>query len=345
MNLFKQVVEDEKLNQNFKSIMSIQNSSARDVLTEWAEGFKDRDGKFVKEFQTTFNSSFWELYLFAVLKKFAYKSDFSKSRPDFVIPEQNFCIEATIADNPQGGLPEYIQNEINIPTDLNNFNRKSIIRLSNSILSKHKKYIESYSNLNHVKGKPFIIAVASYDQPFFFFECQRPIEAVLYKYYVDEEEWIKKESSDKQIFAQKLAKVNKDNGSLIKLGLFCEPKYSDISAVIYSSCATWGKVRALSKSLDSGVLFTALRLNMHSPKPFIYSGKKPEYSESLLDGLRVYLNPMAKHPLSPLIFRHPDVFQSYFSKTIGDWIYEQYDGQLLNRFLISTTDNSTVIKN
>lgn len=31
-------------------------------------GFEDRDGKFVKEFQTTFNSSFWELYLFACLR-------------------------------------------------------------------------------------------------------------------------------------------------------------------------------------------------------------------------------------------------------------------------------------
>jgi hypothetical protein len=41
-----------------------------DVLTDWARGFIDRDGKFVKEFQTTFNSCFWELYVYAVLKRY-----------------------------------------------------------------------------------------------------------------------------------------------------------------------------------------------------------------------------------------------------------------------------------
>jgi hypothetical protein len=33
----------------------------RDVLLEWSDGFGDRDGKFIIEFHTTFNSAFWEL--------------------------------------------------------------------------------------------------------------------------------------------------------------------------------------------------------------------------------------------------------------------------------------------
>ena len=47
------------------------------VLSGWAHGFEDRDGKFIREFQTTYNSAFWELYLFAVLKLLGIEVNFS----------------------------------------------------------------------------------------------------------------------------------------------------------------------------------------------------------------------------------------------------------------------------
>jgi len=66
----------------------------RAVLTQWAEGFDDRDGKFVREFQTTYNSSFWELYLFAVLKHLGIEVDLSFKAPDFVSAYHPIAIEA-----------------------------------------------------------------------------------------------------------------------------------------------------------------------------------------------------------------------------------------------------------
>src|SRR3546814_7253500 len=47
--------------------------------------FIDRDGKFVKEFQSSFESSFWELYLHAVLKDMGMSLDYSFHAPDFVV--------------------------------------------------------------------------------------------------------------------------------------------------------------------------------------------------------------------------------------------------------------------
>jgi hypothetical protein len=64
MNLFQPVVEESRQHQNFRNLLAIGNGFILDVLNDWARGFEDRDGKFVQEFQTTFNSSFWELYLF-----------------------------------------------------------------------------------------------------------------------------------------------------------------------------------------------------------------------------------------------------------------------------------------
>jgi hypothetical protein len=86
MRLFDPIVEPALQHPNFRSLLELRNGFTLDVLNDWANGFVDRDRKFVREFQTTFNSSFWELYVFAVLKKFGLRPDFSKSSPDFCLP-------------------------------------------------------------------------------------------------------------------------------------------------------------------------------------------------------------------------------------------------------------------
>lgn len=171
MRLFDPVVDESRQHHNFKSICRAGNGFALDVLNDWARGFVDRDGKFVEEFQTTFNSAFWELYIFAVLKKYGLVVDFSKIRPDFCIPQQRLVIEATIASNAQGAEPEHARKGQAPPADLNPFNMRSILRLSNSISEKHRKYQKAYVQLDHVKNQSFVIAVASFDQPYSFLEC------------------------------------------------------------------------------------------------------------------------------------------------------------------------------
>ena len=61
--LFVSILSSEKLHPNFKYLAQEKEPCLREVLKEWANGFVDRDKKFVTEFQTTFNSSIWELYL------------------------------------------------------------------------------------------------------------------------------------------------------------------------------------------------------------------------------------------------------------------------------------------
>ena len=90
-----------------------------------------------------------------------------------------------------------------------------------------------------------------------------------------------------------------------------------------------GKARALSSDPSTSIVFTALRLNPASDQPHIIRAQKQRYEENLLDGLRVYHNPYAIHPLDPALFRHPSVFQSFYEN--GDWVYEQREEQLLYR--------------
>ena len=131
IRLFEPLVEESRQHPNFRTIMRPGNGFALDVLSDWARGFEDRDGKFVEEFQTTFNSAFWELYLYAVFKKYGLAVDFSHARPDFCIPESGLVVEAAVASNAKDEEPEHARRGKEPPPDLNAFNFKSILRLSN----------------------------------------------------------------------------------------------------------------------------------------------------------------------------------------------------------------------
>jgi hypothetical protein len=332
MDFFTPVVDAQAQHPNFRTITQVANGFDGDVLMDWARGFEDRDGKFVKEFQTTFNSSFWELYIFAVLKSRGLTVDFSYASPDFVIPGQGgLNIEATVALHAQDGIPEHMRANLMIPDDLNELNRDAILRLSNSISIKRRKFEEFYSRLSHVRGRPFALAVAAFDRPHAL-ACQRAIEALLHGYYVDEEAFLREGGT---LTGKQRHSVTKDNGTDIPLGLFSDESHAWLSAVIFSSCATWGKVAALSADPNPNRLFFATRYNASGVASHVIKANKSAYQESLLDGLRVYHNPFAFHPLEPSIFRHRDVFQSYYADDERGWVYECRDGVLLHRFTLT----------
>lgn len=280
MDLFTPVVELDDLHQNFIRTLDLDSTSVRDILEQWASGFIDRDGKFVKEFQTTYNSSFWELYLFAVLKHLNITVDFSFSSPDFVGLNKNIVIEATTANHAHDDIAEWEKSfkdlkEL-IEKDLFEISVQSSIRLSNALNEKVKKYKKYYRELAHVKEKPFIIAVSNYSKLDFNFHGDVPMQWLLYD-------------------VLDLGSIKKQNGAEVKLGLFNDETYSDISAVLYSSVATFGKARALSQ--DTGnFLFHAVRIK-DNYTPIRITASKREYQESLCDGMRLFINPYAKYPI------------------------------------------------
>lgn len=79
LSLFQVLAEESKLNPNYKSLMTVESKPVRDVISRWASGFEDRYNKFNYEFQTTFNSPFWEIYLYQCFKNLNLTVDFSKA--------------------------------------------------------------------------------------------------------------------------------------------------------------------------------------------------------------------------------------------------------------------------
>lgn len=303
MDLFTPKVEPSRQHPVFKKILDDQYGPERALLLEWAMGHKDRDGKFVQEFQTTFESSLWELYLNAATKAWGMKTDTSVTSPDFVVTAPTrLCIEATIAAPPQGGKPAFGYTASDIPEDFNEFNRAACLRICNSFSAKVKRYREYYATLPHVANHPFIIAIAAFDRPLAHLAAGRPAIAAMYGLYYDEA--ATPPHADK-VVSYNVSAAAKTETVDVPLALFCDDRFADVSAVIYSSLATWGKVRALADNPSASTVYTTFHPNGANIHAEIRRALKRDYRENLFDGTYVFHNPFATRPISRGVLSHP----------------------------------------
>lgn len=160
--------------------------------------------------------------------------------------------------------------------------------------------------MRHVASKPFIICLAPFEQPFSYVFAERAMRRLLYAFdmplYLDDEE-----TGRRVILGESAAeRVWKSSGAEVEFGLFTDGRAAEVSAVIYSSVATFGKVQALAPPERASV-FTALRYNATGPRAFLITAPRQDWEEGVLDGLHVFLNPHAAIPLDPKTFLHPDI--------------------------------------
>lgn len=333
MNLFKLQIPSSRQHHAFARMLEDAFAPERAVLTDWAKGFVDRDGKFVKEFQMTFESGLWELYLNACLRHMGNTVDMSHHSPDFVVTEPNkFLVEATIAAPPQGGKTASGYLASDIPEDFNEFNVAATIRICNSFGAKVKRYRNYYSSMAHVAGLPFVIAIAAFDRPLAHFAASRPILAAIYGLYHDEEETLATGSSN--VVSYNVSGAMKSATTEIPVGLFCDDTYSEVSAVIYSSLATWGKIRAMADSPDAATIYKTFHPSDMGLAPEIRTRLKKDYQEHLLDGIYVLHNPFAKNPLPLGAISHERIIEVKISAD-GEMLFTAPDDALLVRTLFS----------
>lgn len=333
MDLKTPIVPEDKLHANFKALKVPGFFDEEwETLQSWTNGFIDRDGKFVKEFQTTFNSSFWELYLHAAFQELGYESDYSFSSPDFFLSHDltyPLVAEAVIASHADGYCPEWqrsFEQLVNLPHE--EIIHIATIRLANAVWSKFKKFKKNYSKLPHVQGKPFVICAAPFEQPAFFTQNDNAIRKVLYGY--DQPLWITDSNGDRiPVGNASINEILKDNGAEIPLGFFSSSIMPEVSAVIFSNTATITKIRALTKHGKVPIFFQAIRYNEHGTTPHQVSKPRSEFSESLLDGLHVCVNPFAKYPLDLSPFLNREIAIHSYDSGTDEYVSTAPDGFLI----------------
>lgn len=313
LNLFKKSnkVKEEKLHKKYKVLRDNPLLlREREILENWTEKFVDRDNKIVEEFQKSFHSSFWEFYLYAVFSELGFKIDFSKKAPDFVVFSPcKILIEAVISNIKDDGRKEdtrTAEDFVSMMTpphqqpDFFEVLDEAIVRHSNAILKKEKKYIEYKTDDN----EPYIIALSSYSQINYGREYIYPMMALLYGRYYDPLMGVYN-------FRTSIKKPN--SNADIPIGLFTDSKFENISAVIFSCTTTMGKLTALANSTDNpNPINHVLNIRHDFEEPFyIPQHVSPNNPEYLSDGLFIFHNPFAKNKVDKSIFQKTNATQIF----------------------------------
>ena len=323
----------EKLHVYFKALISEERfEAARNLINEIVHTYVDLDGNYIKSFQTTgFDARLWELYLYVFLHSSGFKIDTKYQAPDYCV--SYFDMELTIEAVTVNSNPEF--DEKKGPESLKETHELSLdympIKFGSSLYSKLKK---KYWEQDHVKNRPFIIAIHDYHLPaaggipgsmtwsrsalidyLYGYRMKVTVteDGKLTQHVIDTGTGIKPvlEKIDTHIW----------KGKTIPSGFFSLPDSENVSAVLFSNNATittfnrMGKLAGLG-SANYKMMRTA---QMYDPNP--YSGTPiiklldvddPGYEEGWADGLTMYHNPDAKHPVDPNSF--PDISHMFFDK-------------------------------
>lgn len=309
IDFFTHVKKTNKLNNNFLTISTeVGFSPAVGIIKPMMRWHEDLDGNFIEQFQTTgFDARIWELYIFAMLVEAGYIIDNSQAVPDFNAKGilGHLFIEATTV-NP---TIDKFGNIVPIPNldseeEFSAYLREYVpIKFSGPLTAKlSKKYWEN----PNVKGKPLVLAIQDFHSSMSMTMTKTGLSIYLYGYDYG---WEKNSNGKLNITPKKV--INHQWGNkIIDSGFFSFPGAENISAVIVNPSATISKFNRMGLMAGFGSkdvklirkgLATDFDPNASEPKSFEIEVNSETYSETWIEGMDVYHNPNAVHPLDPLM--------------------------------------------
>jgi len=305
-------VASKKLHPNFQTLLDGPGySAARGLLAELSFAFKDRDGNFRKDFQTTgFDGRLWEIYLYAYLYEQRFRVDDKQPVPDFIAEKggARIAIEA-VTVNPTPGVaprvPKTTAEEFELSRDY------MPIKWAGPLTAKLGK---QYWKQTQIAGLPLVIAIHDFHGPGSMTWSIWALNDYLYGVRSQPDERLVKVES------HTLGKKT------IPSGFFSLPEAENISAVIASNEATLPKFARIGKIAGFGdhkVKLTrigaTLDLEIMALSRFSNEAEVGVASETWSTGIWIFHNPNAKILLHPGLFEdslnvfYRDGQREYFS--------------------------------
>jgi hypothetical protein len=351
VNLFTAVVEEKKLHEAFKLVRDHDNwSPARAILSEMMRHFVDIDGNFVEQFQTTgFDARLWELYLYAYFLEDGLYVDRPDPAPDFsvVSGRKKVFIEA-VTVNPTAGeiiqKPTYEKPIVREPDEVVELLKgKMPIKFGSALFSKLNKKTP-YWTLPNVSNRPLIFAIADFHEP----QSMTWSSSALFQYlYGVHHEFVHDEDGQLIISALKIDK-HKHGQKEIPSGFFFLPNAENVSAVLFSASGTLSKFNRMGRLAGFGIPnMTLIRHgfchdhnpNASLPRPFVHHIVPGHCSETWGEGMSMYHNPNAKHPVDPDMF--PSIAHHWFENgSIKSVIPDFYPYTSMTLNLLITDDKA-----
>jgi hypothetical protein len=312
IDLFTPIVAEDRLHAAFKGLAHRGFEPARRMLAGIAATFRDKDGNFVKDFQTTgFDARLWELYLHAYLRSDEFNLDETKAVPDYIATKaaRTVLVEAVTVNPTEAKTAseaETAGSGLN-GWDLFSHRMQNVypIKFGSPLFSKMKK---KYWEQEHVRGNPFVLAIEDFHEPGSMVWTGSALELYLYGHNY---EWYHRISGELVVVPEAIGH-HRHGKKQIPSGFFEQPDAEHVSAVLFSNSATISKFNRmgfLAGYRPEGL--TMIRAGAcynhepHATEPleFMYVVGDPSApAETWAEGLSMFHNPSALEPVPQELF-------------------------------------------
>lgn len=284
---------------------NIAFQAAKSILQEISYHYKDIDGNFIDQFQSKngFDSRVWELFLFCFFREQVFSFNRNHNAPDYLIKKFNteIAVEAVIVSRKS----EINKLESKSVKEINELLKNDTpLLFASALFDKMKK---KYWEKEHVKNKPFVIAIADFHDTISMIWTSNALLGYLYGYNY-------KPSSDSKgnliVSPIKIDNYVKSNGTEISSGFFFQPNSENVSAIIFSSSGTVSKFNRMGMQAKLGSdKVTLMQFGVFynhrqdATEPELRSSQVNEFSnETWSEGVIIYHNPNALIPLNQELF-------------------------------------------
>jgi hypothetical protein len=308
IEFFVPAVAQEKLHPSYLKLASGDAfSAARGIIGAMMRWYEDADGNFVEQFQTTgFDARMWELYLFAVLTEANIVVERPRPAPDFLARGLigEFALEATTinpsvdSDGQRVAPPEPKTAE-----ELRAYFQHYLpIRYAGPLTAKLRK---EYWTKPAASGKPLVFAIQDFHGTMSMVYSGTALATYLYGYVHDAH----RDAEGRLAVIPRQVGEHRWGGKVVQSGFFNLPGSEHVSAVLFNSGGTISKFNRMGVcagfGVDNVVLIrqgTAVDPDPNASEGIPYLHFVTEgYSETWIEGMDVYHNPNARHPLDPAL--------------------------------------------
>lgn len=307
VDFFTTFGDEAKLAPPFVGLRDLEMySAARGIVEPMMRWYEDADGNFIEQFQTTgFDTRIWELYLFAAFHELNFEITRIHAIPDFCCrnPLGEFCVEAVTVNPSRDKTGAVVPPP---PTDTSEerdiFIRDYMpIRFAGVLTAKLAK---RYWEKPHVAGKPLLFAVHDFSAAGSMIYTRSAFERYIYGV---EHDWEKDDQGNLRILPKRIG-LHKWKTKEVPSGFFDLPDSENIAAVLFSNSGTIAKFNRMGKLAGFGSerlqlvrVGTAVNNDPNATEPLAFriDVDDPDYNETWSEGISIWHNPRARHPLDP----------------------------------------------
>lgn len=317
MSLFDMKVPDDKAHPLFLALRDYPgSSSARELMELIFANYVDEDKNFIKDFQSIgFSSRVWELSLFAYFSEADLTLLPTRGVVDYVVSDGKTVVAVeAVTSQPTGQVDRTVKapsfNDV-VPEDLSSARDEFVHQFGKALRKKWQKTNaagQRYWELDSVKGKPFVIAVESFHSGSSLFHSFGVAAEYLFGQSAvaqvgdDGQLSVSSETIDEHLW----------NGKSIPSGIFDDPEWADVSAVVFANGASVPQFNRIGKQEGLGDPMTRVWRrgscanhdpNSATPRFFSYEvGTRQAPEEDFAQAIHVMHNPNARRPLASGFF-------------------------------------------